>query len=161
MKKLISGVALATLLACSLNAKTAITIGAGNVDIGDTSNSATMIGFSSITNFKTTIFEMPIKYYKLDDSAMITGSFGLSYKFTDKLYLGGLLGYSVLIPDDSNQDGLGGLLTGITAGYKIAPNHKLSLDIISSTLENGDNTIEEDMSSTTLNYTYTFSSSNL
>jgi len=136
-------------------------IGAGNVEIGSLSESATKIGaeFSFIKD-KTKQYDvyMDLGFYKMESGSLTFMGMGGRYEVAKNIQVGisvGLSGYAFSETSSSETD-LSGFAYGLNAKYKINQNHSFVADYKSGTLTDKTGILDVDVTAASVNYVYSF-----
>jgi len=136
-------------------------IGAGNVEIGSLSDSATKIGIeTSFIKDKTKQYDvyMDLGFYKMESGSLTFMGMGGRYEVAKNIQVGisvGLSGYAFSETSSSETD-LSGFAYGLNAKYKINQNHSFVADYKSGTLTDKTGILDVDVTAASVNYVYSF-----
>ena len=160
MKKILLATSAILLSATLAQAKTTtVKVGSGNIEVGNLSESATMIGAEFVQSEKSKLallFELD-GYFAED---VTTTYFGLGgkYKINDNINLKATAGISGVSfdTDDSGNTDLQGFVYGLGATYTFAKKHNIILDYKTGTVSDETGLVDVDVTYTSLSYGYSF-----
>jgi len=159
MKKILLATSAILLSATLAQAKTTtVKVGSGNIEVGNLSESATMIGAEFVQSEKSKlalIFDLD-GYFASDVSTTYVG-IGGRYKL-DNISLKATAGVSGVNFDTSNSGNtdLNGFVYGLGATYTFAKKHNIILDYKTGTVSDETGLVDVDVTYTSLSYGYSF-----
>jgi hypothetical protein len=151
--KTILGVALASSTLFAQN-NLQLELGAANVSLGNTSESGTTI---KLKNGKDAGFNLELGYTQTENLAITTFGGNYNWQLSPKFYTGlNLSATGVSGPDSYNSSSFQGVVYGINAKYKFAPNHGIALVYNTGSVTDKTGYVDFDIDTTSLVYSYNF-----
>jgi len=139
-------------------------VGAGNINIGSSFSTAIVIGAEyTLIEEKNYYKTNPYNFYL--DSSFANSKDGLlsfigiggRYEIVPKLKVGATIGLSVYSASSSTSSSdLSAITYGLSGKYEFNDKHSLILDYKMGTLEDATSTIELDLDTTSISYSYSF-----
>jgi len=159
MKKILLATSSVLLSATLAQAGVIVKVGTGNIDIANSSESATTIGAEFQKNPDAKLgFMFELDGYFAEDVTTTYFGLGGKYKINNNINLkatAGLSGVTFDTDDSSNTD-LQGFVYGVGATYTFAKKHNIILDYKSGTVSDESGLVDVDVTYTSISYGYSF-----